>query len=211
MNPNKIGRRIFPTARRLLVEKYLRKFTADQCYDSVLVLGAGYDPYRKYIHASDNYIRFDLVRYPGCTDVVGNAESLPFQDMKFDCVILIEVYEHIFQSKDLINEIFRVLTPGGSVVLSVPFMFHNHGDPDDYWRPTSSALVYIFSEFREVDIYPQGNRLHSIFDLITTAKFPWSLFRLLRFFNHLLCLIGSGLTSKSISTAPTGYFLMARK
>jgi len=48
-----------------------------------------------------------------------SAEDLPFSDEEFDAVIFADVLEHIEEGPAL-NEAFRVLAPGGILLLTVP-------------------------------------------------------------------------------------------
>lgn len=50
----------------------------------------------------------------------GDAHRLPFLDGAFDRVIAAEVLEHIGDDATVMNEIFRVLRPGGRAVVTVP-------------------------------------------------------------------------------------------
>ena len=52
--------------------------------------------------------------------VKGNAEVLPFGDMKFDFLITLHLIEHLFQPELFINEAKRVLKPGGILILATP-------------------------------------------------------------------------------------------
>jgi SAM-dependent methyltransferase len=53
------------------------------------------------------------------TVVNGNAESLPFEDESFDAVVSEGVIHHTPNTQACIDEIYRVLRPGGSAVVSV--------------------------------------------------------------------------------------------
>ena len=64
-------------------------------------------------------------------EVIQNvAEFLPFEENSFDNIVMIEVLEHVNTDKKAIQEIFRVLKPGGSLVITAPnklFPFETHG------------------------------------------------------------------------------------
>jgi methionine biosynthesis protein MetW len=49
-----------------------------------------------------------------------NSGLAEFPEKRFDCVVILEVIEHIVAAEALLSEISRVLKPGGSVVLSTP-------------------------------------------------------------------------------------------
>ncbi len=52
--------------------------------------------------------------------VVGSILNIPFSDNTFDYIVSSEVIEHIPQPLDAIDELYRVLKPGGKLVLSTP-------------------------------------------------------------------------------------------
>jgi SAM-dependent methyltransferase len=52
--------------------------------------------------------------------VVGDATSLPFPDGSFDKVIAAEVLEHLPADQTAMNEIARILRPGGMAAVTVP-------------------------------------------------------------------------------------------
>jgi ubiquinone/menaquinone biosynthesis C-methylase UbiE len=57
------------------------------------------------------------------TLVVGSILDLPFKNNSFDYIVSSEVIEHVPDPKKAITELFRVLKPGGTIVLSTPNAF----------------------------------------------------------------------------------------
>ena len=51
---------------------------------------------------------------------LGNCLSLPFPNEEVDFVLATEIIEHIFETRQFIREIYRVLKKGGKVIISTP-------------------------------------------------------------------------------------------
>jgi SAM-dependent methyltransferase len=67
--------------------------------------------------------------------------ALDFGDAEFDFVLADQVLEHVAGSPQrAVDECFRVLRPGGILVLTTCFINPIHDEPDDYWRFTPHAL-----------------------------------------------------------------------
>lgn len=69
-------------------------------------------------------------------DVLADAAWLPLADSSYPAVLCSEVLEHISQPLAVLRQIHRVLQPGGSLLITVPFLFRQHADPADYGRYT---------------------------------------------------------------------------
>lgn len=107
----------------------------------VLDLGCGSKPYQKFFGAGVNsYVGADVAPGPAVDIQLTPGEALPFPNASFDTVLCTQVLEHIRGIDALWQEITRVLRPGGHLVLTVPFLFHLHGEPHDYRRFTKFGL-----------------------------------------------------------------------
>ena len=85
-------------------------------------------------------------------DIFHDLEKpLPVADASYDHALLINVLEHIFEYRQLLEEAVRVIRPGGTIVIIVPFLFPVHPSPRDYWRFTEQALT------RELENLPIAN------------------------------------------------------
>ena len=61
---------------------------------------------------------------------IAATEHLPFGDQSFDVTILNEVFEHVADEHQSLLELYRVLRPGGTLVIMSPnryFPFEGHG------------------------------------------------------------------------------------
>ena len=199
---------VFPTMRNVLVRRSLRTIDLGGVR-SVLVVGAGHDPYRHLFPSARTYIRSDLARQSGPTDVVSDGMALPFRNGTFQCTVATEVLQYVQRPRAFIAELHRILSDAGLAVVTVPFVYQEHGD---YWRPTKRALEELFREYSSVRIYAQGNRFHTMIDLLTTAFSPYPVLLPLRVFSNLLLLAPLGLAARSSkSTAPSGFLVIAKK
>lgn len=192
-------RRLFRTAHRLLLERaifgQLPGLTGE-----VLVIGAGYEPYRRMLTGARGVCLTDIDPANNAVDRQMDAHEITFADESFDSVLAIEVFEHLRRPAVAAAEIRRVLRPGGTCLLSIPFLFRVHGDPFDFQRLTGSGLEELFRDFSRVSVVGFGRRSHVISDIVTTgsrALVP------LRIVNHLLARLPAGPSHDS----PSGYIV----
>jgi ubiquinone/menaquinone biosynthesis C-methylase UbiE len=59
-----------------------------------------------------------MEKYPKKRFVLGDAESLPFKDKSFDCVVCFWSFHHIVYPEMVLDEIKRVLKPNGLLVIA---------------------------------------------------------------------------------------------
>jgi SAM-dependent methyltransferase len=89
-------------------------------------------------------------------DIVGADEQLPFQDGSVDMIVLQEVLEHVARPVSMLQEVARVLRPGGHVYCQTPFQIGFHPGPSDYWRFSRQGIERLFSGedwiIEEIDI-----------------------------------------------------------
>ena len=51
-----------------------------------------------------------------------DGRQTPYQDDEFDRVVIIDFLEHIQTDKEFIDELFRIIKPGGELIINVPHM-----------------------------------------------------------------------------------------
>lgn len=128
-------------------------------------------------------IGLDSMALPG-VDIVSDLNNrLPFADGEFEVVHSNQVLEHIPNMLGLVEEIHRILAPGGIMVAHVPYFRSSWAAVDpthvrqftlnslDYWvRGTYQYEGYRFSEtsFARLEHYLDGNYPKSIFRYLFT-------------------------------------------
>ena len=100
-----------------------------------------------------------LERVRGIIDIWGDGGALPFRDGSFDTLLALEVLEHVPEPDVLMREFVRVLSPGGKLLVSVPFAAPLHQLPYDYHRFTAIGLRALMERHDlEVEVLePRGN------------------------------------------------------
>jgi SAM-dependent methyltransferase len=85
---------------------------------------------------------------------------LPLPAASFDTVIAFNLIEHIFRHTELLQDSARLLRPGGTCYIWVPFLIGHHPDPHDYFRYTHEALVRLLegAGFEQIRVRGFGGR-----------------------------------------------------
>jgi SAM-dependent methyltransferase len=115
--------------------------------------------FKKLNHRS--YITSDM--HSPLADVQADICKLPFSDEQFDWVVCNHVLEHIPNDKIAMQQIYRVLKPGGTAILQVPLRpDQNTYEDDRITDPKERARV--FGQYDHVRIYGKDyqNRLEQV-------------------------------------------------
>lgn len=78
--------------------------------------------------------------YGSRPDVFADGACLPFVDESLDGVLCLEVLEHVPEPESVLQEIARVLKPGGRAWITMPFLYPLHDAPFDFQRFTEYGL-----------------------------------------------------------------------
>jgi SAM-dependent methyltransferase len=108
--------------------------------DRLLDYGCADVPYRGFFAPGAEYTAADLPGNPGANLILNDDGTVPCPDNTFDAVMSTQVLEHVTDPELYLSEAYRVLRPGGRMLLSTHGVFIYHPDPDDYWRWTCAGL-----------------------------------------------------------------------
>lgn len=51
---------------------------------------------------------------------IADGQPLPFVDDEFDCVVIVDIIEHLHDDRGFMREVYRVLKPGGKLIINAP-------------------------------------------------------------------------------------------
>ena len=101
------------------------------CGDGLDLFLAGHKDFTRELHGID--IRKNLIDIADRKLVevnkffrltVADVSKIPMESNYFDCVICGETLEHVSDDKAVVDEMLRVLSPGGTLIVSVPDRGH---------------------------------------------------------------------------------------
>lgn len=157
-----------PSVARISLDLELKRQFKKLNKGIVLEVGSGTSSYRKLIPHT-KYMTLDIEEKNN-PDICCDLHDIKWESNYFDTAIAIEVLEHLYDPQKAVNEIFRVLKPSGKCILSTRFIHSYHPGPKDYYRFTWDSLRYLFKDFKRIEIYHHGNKLQSIWNIITDGK-----------------------------------------
>jgi glycosyltransferase involved in cell wall biosynthesis len=114
---------------------------------TLIDLGCGEMPYKHFILSNskvDKYIGLDIenpiYQKNNQPDMFWDGKIIPMNKNSVDILMATELFEHLPDIQSVLNEINRVLKPGGLLFFTVPFLWPLHDVPFDEYRYTPFAL-----------------------------------------------------------------------
>ena len=191
-------------ARRKLTAKLICALTDRQTekYD-VLDIGSGIENWCSSFDA-DNLSDYHTIELKEDLPATFHGDFFITQfEKKYNFLIATEFLEHVPDPKAFLAQSQTLLKNDGYLILSFPFIFKIHGDPDDYFRFTLSGIQSLANGLFEVEIsYAHGGKFQVLWETLIDGKF----FYPLRIFNPLIAN-----TRPTKSAFPLGYVVALRR
>jgi SAM-dependent methyltransferase len=111
---------------------------------------------------------------PDATIVADLAAADAVATGSFDCVILTQTLQYVYDLESAVGHVHRILRPGGTVLCSVPVVSRiGRLELDtEYWRLTAASCARLFGDAfpgGEVDVRTRGNVLAGVAFLVGMA------------------------------------------
>ncbi|WP_346331071.1 class I SAM-dependent methyltransferase [Prosthecobacter sp. SYSU 5D2] len=188
-----LGKRLLPASfhERLQVERWhVHQFVRTEAMplmkSGIRVLDAGSG------RAQEQFLREELLATgatletcdfcegPG-VDFVADVSNLPMADNTYDIVLSTQVLEHVMDPQSVVEEMARVLKPGGALFLTTPQSSPLHNLPWNFFNFTNLGLRLLFDKAGMVVVkeQPQGGhftllayQLHWTMNLLRKSNMP---------------------------------------
>ena len=116
-----------------------------KCIDSLPADGAGLNIGAGGTRVDPRVKNLDIM--PGqFIDIVSSAVNIPLPNDSLDLVISQECLEHVAEIDLVVNEINRLLKPGGLLYLQLPFIIGYHPGPHDFLRFSKEGIVQLIAK-----------------------------------------------------------------
>ena len=110
-------------------------------------------------------VKSDVLHFKGnqYSNIIADLTDCPeIETNTYDCIILTQTMQYIFNYKQAVENIHRILKSQGSVLVTVPCTGKSsktdRNDFGDYWRFTSDSMKKIFSgKFDDFEVKANGN------------------------------------------------------
>jgi SAM-dependent methyltransferase len=138
-----------------------------------LDLGSDKCPYRELLESRGYAVKtLDLTLDAGA-DYAGTAESTGLPSESFDLVLCTQVIEHCMNPWRALAEAFRILKPGGSLIVSAPHVWFYHPHPTDHWRFTQEGLIQLCRDagFDPAVLLSQGGSVLALTQIVNFLSY----------------------------------------
>ena len=198
------SRWIVPLLKSAILEA-LDKHAHAKPGDKALDAGCGGQPFRSTIESRGyRYLSLDAVAAVGVQPDFLCALDAPLPSAcrdagPFQLILCTEVLEHVADWAAALANLRDLLSPGGTLIITCPFVYPLHEEPFDFWRPTPHAIAHWAA--RSGLTVVEQRRLGDCWDVLGTiigaarprpigrGPLPWLLTRIARTRRKLDCAI----------------------
>jgi len=131
-------------------DRELKNYATSYLKGRLIDIGCGKKPYKKllapYVKEHVGVDHEKTLHDRSQIDLFGTAYDIPAENESFDSALCTAVLEHLEEPEAALCECFRVLNPGGYAIYSIPFIWHLHEEPRDFYRFSKYGIKYLFEK-----------------------------------------------------------------
>jgi len=131
-------------------DHWLKKFASKYVTGRLIDIGCGTKPYKDllapYVTEHIGVDHEGTLHNKTNIDLFGTAYKIPVADSSFDSALCTAVLEHMEEPEQAIRECYRILKNGGVAIYTIPFIWHLHEEPRDFYRFSKYGIRYLFEK-----------------------------------------------------------------
>lgn len=110
------------------------------------------------IFLGKKYIGTDIRKGLG-VDKILDLHKVNLPNNSVGTALVLDTLEHVENPHQAMKELYRILRPGGLIVISSVMKFPIHNYPYDYWRFTPEAFKALLKKFKNVVVLSTGEEI----------------------------------------------------
>jgi SAM-dependent methyltransferase len=130
--------------------------------------GCGMRPFDR-VMSELGYVPLGVDVPPSIGDVLGSVEKLPFKDSTFPLVVCVNVLAYVDDPEGSMKELFRVVRPGGTLVIVLPCFWPLDEWESWRWTPVEAERAVTYAGFTDVLVNPIGPTTSNITHILALS------------------------------------------
>ena len=156
---------------RIYQDRFIEMYAPDFSGEVVEIGGELHYNYREAFTNATNYLCTNIDRdYDRYLDITNNDLA----DNSVENILCSSVLEHIPDMHRALNEIRRVLKPGGRLLITVPFAYPHH-DERDFWRIARDGYLHEFQGWDIRAVAHLGGMVSTLAEVLMRPRGKWTL------------------------------------
>ena len=120
----------------------------------------------------ESYESFDIEKRQKSVDYLGDVQDMrEISSSRYDVVFCNQVLEHVSEPQKALMEFYRILKPGGVLLLAVPHLSRLHEEPQDFYRYTQYGVTHLLGRagFNKIETYKTGGLFSFLSHQVSTV------------------------------------------